>query len=307
MYKVVHSLPMFFTESREVSWADIDRYVNEMIVANVDTIYSMAYNSRYMQLSNDELVELHYFVADRIKETDISFIVGHPFLSTRNELDDYFTRLKPISEKISAVSMLYPERYYGNHEIIEDFVNVPSDYGFKTLVHEMKLVSGYNGELMDWPEELLFRILEKSNVVGVKEDSKNDDVTTGLIAHFGSEKNIIVAGHGKRRTLDLASAQANTFSWLNGSSMVKPALGMEFCARLNVDGGDSAYIQTYISQFEVPFFHFVKRYGWHMAHKAMLAQRGYSSCERFPMPSPSIHMDEADVIALEKITSFIDD
>lgn len=305
MYKIVHSLPMFFTQSGEINWDDLERYLNEMLDAGIETIYSMAYNTRYMQMTANEIATLHKFVVDVTKKADVQLIIGHPFLSTKPELDDYFLQIKDIAEKVSAVSMLYPERYYGDNKVIEDFIDFPKKYGMRTLIHEMKLVSGFNGELIEWPEDLLFRLLERPNVMGVKEDSKNDDVTTGLIEHFGKDKNIIVAGHGKRRTLNLAASQGNGFSWLNGSSMISPALGVKFCSVLNDEGADGGFITKYIEDFEEPFFHFVKRYGWHMAHKAMLAQRGYSVHERFPLPAAKIHMDVADEEAMMKITNFL--
>lgn len=295
---------MFFKESGEISWDDLDQYIAELIEANVQTVYAMAYNTRYMQLNNSEILEIHLFIAERLIGTGISLIVGHPYLATYEELDVYFKGLSKSPHEVASVSMLYPERYYNNDDIVIDFVRFPEKYGFKTLLHEMKLVSGFNGELIEWPQDLLHQILELPNVAGVKEDSKNDSVTTELIARYGHDKEIIVAGHGKQRTLALASSQSNHFSWLNGSSMLKPKLGAEFCNDLNANGVSSDYIANYIENYERPFFHFVKKYGWHMAHKGLLGERGYSIHERFPLPPPNFLMDAEDVHALDMVRSF---
>jgi hypothetical protein len=242
-----------------------------------------------MQLDDNEVLEVHKFIFNKFSGyPDVGIYIGHPYLATKKQLDRYFSSLRPFRGQITAISMLYPERYYGIDGVIEDFMNYPKSFGFNTLIHEMKFVSGWDGELIDWPEDLLNRLLDQDNIVGVKEDSKNDNVTIKLINKYLDEKHIIVAGHGKRRTLKLYEETNGSFGWLNGSSIIAPELGFAFSKALNEHGPSNAFIQTYIKDFEVPFFNVVKKYGWHMAHKYFLSLRGYSVNERFPLPSPSI-------------------
>lgn len=303
MYKIVNSIPIFFKENGDISYECLERYIADLIKCGADFIYAMAFNTRYMQLTNDEILHVHKFILDLVKNKDIKIYLGHPYLATKNELDNYFKELQDNSEQIYGISMLYPERFYGDYKIIEEFYDYPKKYGFKTLIHEMKFVSGYNGELIEWPEDLLIKILEKENIVGVKEDSKNDEVTNSLINHFSNDKHIIVAGHGKKRTLKLCKENNNYFEWLNGSSIVNPKLGKDFCDKLNKEGPDSAYIKNYIENFEVPFFEVVKEMGWHMAHKYILSKYDYSIFERFPLPNPTTN-DSAFSEQIDKIIKF---
>ena len=67
------------------------------------------------------------------------------------------------------------------------------------LVHEQKLVSGFDGSLINWPEDLLIKIFKDKNVIAVKEDSKNDEITS-IVMRLSKEFNfdMIVAGGGKK-------------------------------------------------------------------------------------------------------------
>ena len=106
---------------------------------------SMAFNTRYMQLTNNEILQVHKFILNLVKNKDTKIYLGHPYLATKNELDNYFKDLQDYSDQIYGISMLYPERFYGDYKIIEEFYDYPKKYGFKTLIHEMKFVSGFNG------------------------------------------------------------------------------------------------------------------------------------------------------------------
>ena len=181
-------------------------------------------------------------------------------------------------------SVLYPERYYGMTKPLQDFFNIPKEHNIKVLVHEQKLVSGFNGKLIDWPDNLINCILEENNVVAVKEDSKDNNMTSKILKL--SEKynfDVIVAGGGKRRVKELIKSD-NLKCWLNGSLMLFPELAKIISnAYLS---NDVELIQFYEEKIEIPYFdEFISKVGWHVGHKAALHILGYCELyERSPMP-----------------------
>ena len=58
---------------------------------------------------------------------------------------------------------------------------MPSKLGMKVVLHEMKLVSGFNGELINWPEDLLREVIQLDCLIGIKEDSKDDNVSNFVL------------------------------------------------------------------------------------------------------------------------------
>lgn len=301
---IFNSIPIFFKKNESVDFHSLEMYLEKCVEDNIEFAYLMTYNSRVMQLDDSELVEITKFISNTIKQTNIKLIISHPFLATNKSLENYFKHFEDISSDIFAVSMLYPERYYGDDQFILDFLKIPADYGLKTLIHEQKLISGYNGELINWPHSLIKKAIQDESCIGIKEDSKDDNVTVEIIDSFGNEKFIVVAGGGKRRTIELHKKVKQRMCWLNGSSIISPKLGSKFLQSL--EQGDSFH-ESYIADFEIPFFDIVAKYGWHLTHKAMLNYfLGTSPYERSPLPvlPQSILMQEHSNLA--KIKNFLE-
>lgn len=305
--KIAHTLPAFFS-GEKLDIKAIDRYIDKLLKARVNLIYSMAFNSRYMQLSTEEIEILNTLLIEKCSEENLSpeIIIGHPVLATKQVLDPYFENMKKYSRRVSAISTLYPERYFPKSDNILEFMSYPSDFGFKVLVHEMKLISGNDGQLIDWPLETINACLEAEWCYGIKEDSKNDAVSENLIKKFSNRKVVIVSGGGKQRLLELKQRGLKGFWWLNGSSIISPQLGMKFEAALNGVGDDSSqFLKNYLDDFEVPFFHIVNELGWHVAFRLVLSEFGFRNEERFPMPTGDRSLlDEFD-IELKAIKSFV--
>ena len=239
----------------------------------------MAYNTRYRMLSEEEVYSLNIKILELTKKNDIACYVGHPYIFDRRRLEDY---LKEISKyKPAGISMLYPERYYNIDEPLLEFLEMPAKFGMKVVLHEMKLISGFHGDLINWPEKLLRKVINLDSVIGVKEDSKDDDVTR-LVLDECKKNNVkcILAGGGKLRALKFIGEGLET--WLNGTTMFFPqAIDIIYPAVMN---RDMETVNYYNENIEKPFFQkIVNKYGWHLAHKAALEFFGYGQrYERFP-------------------------
>ena len=282
---IAASVPLFFKSSGDVDYATLEGYLarlgdNESLSA----IYSMTYNTRYSQLSDTEVLAVNKFIISCCRDYGFPIYVGHPLVFDKSRLRNYLFEVSELNP--SGISMLYPERFFGNEKVIIDFLKMPQDFGLPTVFHEMKMVSGFDGSLIDWPASLLERIFDEVELIAVKEDSKNDEVTRLILdkcrAH---DVECILAGGGKQRAQ--AFFRRGLKTWLNGSTVLFPDQICDVGSRFT--DGDEAFIKAYLSKVEKPFFDkCVSQYGWHLAHKAGLEYFGYGSrYERFPHPSLS--------------------
>ena len=274
------SAPLFFHENEEVDFATLELYLNEVCKnRSISAVYSMAYNTRYRMLSDVELLEVNKFIIDCVKGHGHKVYVGHPYTFTARSLEQYLVELQ--SNKPDGISMLYPERYYGSPKPILDFLEYPLKFDHNVVLHEMKLVSGFDGELINWPLDLLEAVFQRIPMVAVKEDSKSDELTEQVLKlckQFGIH--CVLAGGGKRRAQAFIEKGMDT--WLNGSTMFLPQLIDQTYEAFH--SNDEDYIDWYLNNIEVPFFeNVVKVFGWHLSHKAALEYFGFGTrWERFP-------------------------
>jgi dihydrodipicolinate synthase/N-acetylneuraminate lyase len=279
----VFSVPMFFKKDKSVDIEALKKYLIECLESEgVEAIFSMAYNTRYRQLTDVELFEVNKLCCELANKYNKKAIIGHAYTITNKELDKYCSDIEKY--KPYAISLLYPERYYGVDSALIDFFSIPKRSGIPALIHEQKLVSGFNGSLIDWPENLINSVLSDSNVIAVKEDSKNDEVTNTVMKLSREfDFDVIVAGGGKKRVRKLIK-EINLKCWLNGSLMLFPKITKQVCdAYLN---NDKAFIKWYEKEIETPYFdQIISKLGWHVGHKLALHVLGYCELEeRAPMP-----------------------
>jgi len=274
------SLPLFFNSDESIDFKTLTRYIDDLSSQRyISSVYSMAYNTRYKMLSDTELLDLNIKILKQTKQNNMSCYVGHPYIFNRETLVTY---LKEISRYTpNGISMLYPERYFDIDKPILDFLKIPEEFGLKIVLHEMKLVSGFTGKLINWPEHLLREVIQLDCLIGVKEDSK-DDYITKIVLEECQKNNVacILAGGGKDRALKFINKGLET--WLNGSTMFYPkAIDTIYTAVMN---NQTDVIEYYLEKIEKPFFNMVvDKYGWHISHKAALEFFGYGKrCERFP-------------------------
>lgn len=277
----VFSLPMFFKSDGSIDIASLESYAHKICnISDIQAVYSMSYNTRYMQLSNDEIIYINRLIYSICESYSVPFICGHPITCTEDELTNYLKKLG-LAGKIT-ISVLYPERYFNIPKQILDYHLAPVSLGYDVLIHEMKLVSGFDGSLVDWNLNILSKLLSHDKVTGIKEDSKNDVIARSMLRTFSKKKNIIIAGGGKRRAMNLRREGLET--WLNGSFMMFPELCGAFMTAWRNNKEDE--LSRYIELIEAPLFdRIINKYGWHVGHKAVLAARGFCKlAERSPMP-----------------------
>ncbi len=293
------SIPLFFNKDESIDYQTLNRYIEDLgTQKHISAIYSMAYNTRYRMLSDEEVYSLNIKILELTKKNGIACYVGHPYIFDRGRLENYLKEIAKFNP--AGISMLYPERYYNIDEPLLEFLEMPAKFGMKVVLHEMKLISGFNGDLINWPEKLLRKVIKLDSVIGVKEDSK-DDAVTRFVLDECKKNNVkcILAGGGKLRALKFIDEGLDT--WLNGTTMFFPkAIDVIYPAVMN---RDMETINYYNENIEKPFFQkIVNKCGWHLAHKAALEFFGYGQrYERFPHAI----LPDKDFIQLSSIFSNI--
>jgi 4-hydroxy-tetrahydrodipicolinate synthase len=286
----------FCPEDDEIDYPALKSYLHRIYDAGGRIYYVMGYNSRYSELSWEEIKTLNTFVIRTVKGIDPEAIVcvADPLhCSTSVSLE--FARHAQLTGA-DMISLIFREKYYSNDQVFNHYARIADQVDIGILIHEMPFISGHGGHTINWPVELLDRLCDLERVVAIKEDAKDDDYSYEVIAKIRDRVSIIISGGGKRQWLRFADHGCQ--AWLNGIGVFEPRLAVAFWnAR---QSGDQALCDEIINKIEVPFFErVVGRYGWHLGAKAAMEARGVMQrYERMPMLAltDSEYQDVASVI-----------
>jgi len=265
----------------EVDYPVLERYLHKIYDAGGRIFYVMGYNSRFSELSWDEIKTLNTFVTRTVKGIDSNaiVIVADPLhCSTAVSLE-----FAKHAELVGAdmISLIFREKHYSNEQVYKHYSMIAEQINIGILIHEMPFISGHGGHTMNWPVELLDMLADIQNVIAIKEDAKDDKYSHDVISTIKDRVAIIISGGGKRQWLDFADLGCQ--AWLNGIGVFEPRLAVAFYnAR---QAGNHKLCDEIIEKIEVPFFDkVVSKYGWHLGIKAAMEVRGVMQRhERMPM------------------------
>lgn len=281
-----------FQENESIDYEVLEKYLSTLYKQGARKFYAMAYNSRYSQLSNDEILELNSFCIRTLKriDNDNIVIVADPIHGSTRESLRFAEHAK--SEGADLISLIMREKYFTDEQVLEHFSFIGERSQFPILVHEMPFLSGADGSQVHWPSSLIKQLPSIPQIAALKEDAKDFDVACQAFA-LEPEIKIILAGGGKARFREFYQRGARC--WLNGISIIDASIAEVFWeALLNDDASTQDFI---INELELPFFGGVtKKYGWHRTNKALLEAAGLMS-RRDRMPLKHLSDEEfLDVI-----------
>jgi 4-hydroxy-tetrahydrodipicolinate synthase len=274
-------LTPFDPETEEIDFNSLERYIQTVYDAGGNIFYVMAYNSRFSQLTFDEIKMLNEFVVKTAKAIDANNIVivaDPPHCSTRIS-----TEFAKHAETVGAdlISLIVRERYYSNQQIFTHFKMINDACSIGILIHEMPFLNGLGGPIVQWPLELLDQVADLSNVIAIKEDAKNDDYSDQVVKLLKDRLSIIISGGGKSQWMRFEDKGCQ--AWLNGIGVFEPRLATSFWRAWN--SGNKSIVNKIVNEVEAPFFvHGVKKYGWHLTIKVALESFGHmSKHDRMPL------------------------
>ena len=288
----VYSVFTPFTVDDLIDYEALDRYLKHLYDTGARKFYVMAYNSRYAQLTNEQVLELNEFVTRRVKKLDQQniVIVGDPIHCTTKVSTEFALHAKDIGADL--ISLLLQEKYYSDEQVLEHFAQVGRNSDMAQLIHEMAFLSGADGRQMHWPKSLFTGLMTIPHVAALKEDAKVFETTCAALE---LEPRVRVVISGPKAAL-MQYREHGVRAYLNGISMIDARIGETFWEAFEQrDDETTSYI---IEKLEAPFFKgSVTKYGWHLTNKAFLQAAGHFH-RRDVMPLKTISdLQYADVEA----------
>lgn len=277
----VFSVVVPFKDSDEIDFKKIENYLSYAYKAGARIFYVMGYNSRFSELSWEEIKILNTFVTRHVKSLgeDTIVIVADPLHCSTKVSMEFCKHAESIGADI--ISLIFREKFYSNTQVVKHFKMCSEAANIGILIHEMPFISGHGGHTVNWPIELLDELADIENIIAIKEDAKDDAYSEEVILKIKDRLSIIISGGGKRQWLRFSKKGCQ--SWLNGIGVFEPKLAILFWEMYK--NSDEKGMEKIITDIEIPFFtEIVKKYGWHLSVKAALQSRGFMSrYERMPL------------------------
>lgn len=283
-----------FSEDESIDYESLEKYLTLLYRQGARKFYAMAYNSRYSQLTNPEIMQLNEFCAQTLKRLDKNniVIVADPIHGSTKESLLFAQHAKDSGADL--ISLIMREKYFTDEQVLEHFSYIGRNSDFPILVHEMPFLSGSDGSQMHWPSSLIASLPKIDQIIALKEDAKDFDIACQAF-DLEPRIRIILAGGGKARFREFMSRGARC--WLNGISIIDASIAEHFWAACENDDVDT---QDYIiEKLEKPFFGTVaKQYGWHRTNKALLQAAGLMHRrDRMPLP----HLSDEEFVDVQKV------
>ena len=277
----VYSIVTPFQKDLSIDFEKLEEYINYAYAAGAEQFYVMGYNSRFSELSWDEIKKLNKFVTKTIKNLNSNnfIIVADPLhcpstvsLEFTQEAEDYGADM---------ISLIFREKFYSNDQVLAHFKYITDNSSTPILIQEMPFISGLGGHAVKWPVELLNQLADFDNIQAIKEDAKEDEYSKEVISKIRDRLSIVISGGGKRQWMQFAEEGCQ--NWLNGIGVFEPKLAVNFWKAW--ENKDRKFCDNLVKDVEVPFFtNLVKKYGWHLSIKAALEIVGhFPRTERLPM------------------------
>ena len=282
-----------FYEDESVDYESLEKYLSTLYRQGARRFYAMAYNSRYSQLKNSEVMELNEFCIRFLKKLDSQniVIVGDPIHCSTCETIEFTQHAKDTGADL--VSLIVREKYFTDDQILDHFALVGNATNMAILVHEMPFISGYNGSQMHWPKSLMMSLPNIPQIIALKEDAKNFEITKSAL-ELESRIRVIIAGT-KKSFLQYKPYGARAY--LNGISIIDARIGETFWKAY--EESDEETIQFILHELEAPYFEIcAAKYGWHRTNKALIQAAGFMHRrDRMPLK----HLSDEEFVVVQNV------
>ena len=258
-----------FSADESVDYESLEKYLTVLYRQGARRFYAMAYNSRYSQLTHPEIRALNEFCIKTVKRLDRDniVIVGDPIHCSTRETIEFTCHAKEAGADL--VSLIVREKYFTDDQIIDHYADVGRATRMAILVHEMPFLSGYDGTQMHWPSSLMAALPKVPEIVALKEDAKDFDITRAAL-ELEPRIRVVIAG---RKSTFMRYRPYGARAYLNGISIIDARIGERFWAAY--ESGDEKTIGFILEKLEAPFFdRCAAKYGWHRTNKALLQAAG---------------------------------
>lgn len=277
----VFPVPVPFTESEDVDYHALEQYVDMLAGYEVPAIMATVGTSRYNLLTREEMLAVNETIASTAAGRSMTIAAGPGPASGSTRENIQFAEKATVAGA-DAILVVYPERWYADGDVIGFFHTIADQAELGIMVHAVPMRDGFGGvsAIKHLDADLLEKIAEKENVIGVKEENADRKVYEEIRDRLNDRLPIIGAGGAMRRFM--GDAKQGASAYLVGLGSFRPDLAMQFYDA--VMGGDEEKAEAITSRYEDVYFPLAVELGWHRALKETLhLVHGMSPYERKPL------------------------
>ena len=270
----------FKNNGKDIDYNSLENYIQYMYDNGAKIFYAMAFNTRYLLMSEEEILKVNECVIKKVKgfnDNDTIIIVGDP-LDCSTDTSIKFARhaMEHGADIISLIYrayLFYDDHVYNHYKTIADSVDIP------ILIHEMPFMKGIP-DLQDgnWSIDLLDKLADIPNVIAMKEDTKDDEYTKNVVNKICDRVSIIVSGNGLQSWIPVSE---KCQAWLTGIGNLFPKVELDFHKAHKENNQKKC--NEIVELIEKPFFFVKDNYSWHLGVKSAMEHLGIMSRqERMP-------------------------
>lgn len=286
-----------------IDYDSLESYIDYLYKNGAKIFYAMAFNTRYLLMSEEEIMKVNECVIRKVKSFDDEstiVIVGDP-LDCSTETSIRFAQ-HAKDNGADMISLIYRAYLFFDDHVYDHYNTIAQAVDLPILVHEMPFMKGIPAHQSgNWSIELLDRLASIPNVMAVKEDAKLDDYTRNIVNKISDRVAIVVSGNGLQQWSKVSD---KCQAWLSGVGNLFPSTEIDFYkAHLEKD---EKRCNEIIENIEKPFFYVKDNYSWHLGIKSALEHLGLmSKQERMPYQELDEKMHKHVGEIVEKIKQFV--
>lgn len=271
---VVYPVPPSF-KNGVLAWEEIRRYLDYLYQHGARVVMMTAGTSRFNFLDEQEWFRFAVALAD----FPGAVIIGTPPLWDR-PLAERIEQLNSIRHKHMAIMPVYPDRFYEEDSIVNYFHRAADLSKHPTMFHGMFMRNAVAGGMWDYTPEVVAKIKEHPDIIGMKEESTSLMTAYGVCQQADGDFLVIPAGGSCKRYSMLRRAGAQTF--LGGIGNLWPEVEETFFRLIKAEDQETGRFNAaehVIREYEAPFFKVAMRVGWHKALQFSLQYLGLMTSE----------------------------
>lgn len=271
-------VPTAFNKDESVDLNGLTKYVEFLSENKIPAVMTTVGTSRYNLLSWEEMLSVNEAL---VKGTgpDTQSIVASPTTGGLKNMIKFGKHAEEIGADYYLV--YFPERHYGDDNTYAFFKELSDELRIKILIHEMPKRNGIGGGTVQYSPELLEKLFNLDNIVGVKEEALDAEYSNMLLERFAEDILVIGAGGGMSRYL-YRDFERGAQAFLGGIGGFIPSIELDFYKAITT--GDIANAKGIVEGIELKYFEKVLPMGWHPTLKVALSLKGLMQpYERRPM------------------------
>ena len=258
---LVVPIPSMYDNNGAINKLSVFHYLKFLKESGVECVMTTAGTSQFNMLAKRDVAALNFCVAS---EGFGSYVLGIPPTNTFKTIEQIKSLQRLIGSKKNnkCVMLLYPERYYDDETIINHFYKCADASEIPVIIHAMFMRQG-NGGWYDYSAKLINRLVEHSNIIGIKEETSELGKAYNICNQINTDDCLVIAAGGSMRRFN-ALSPTGVQTWLAGVGNMFPKAELQFRK-------DTSRIDI-IKDFENPMFDVFMKIGWHKAMREAIRQ-----------------------------------